>query len=121
MTGTDFSHVMTEPAVLWEVVGSGAVAILEGYAEQGIATPGHWEWLTEFDEKRPMNVGNIHLVTDGLPETDHVLTGVRVTSSLQAAVEGSLDQNSDRAVAVIPEGPYIVPFFRATEAVCETN
>lgn len=74
------------------------------------------EWQTQMQTK-PMNLGNIHLVTDGLHETDYSLTGVRVSSSLQEAAEASLRCSPDRAVAVIPEGPYIVPFFRAMEAV----
>jgi lactate racemase len=69
------------------------------------------EWQTQMQTK-PMRVGNIHLVTNGLRESDHELTGVRVTSSLQDVVEESLGRNLDRAVAVIPEGPYTVPFFR---------
>jgi hypothetical protein len=44
-----------------------------------------------------------------------------VTSSLQAAVDASLEQNPDRSVAVIPEGPYIVPFYRAMEAVSSSQ
>lgn len=70
------------------------------------------EWQTQMQTK-PMKVGNIHLVTDGLRESDHALTGVRVTTSLQDVVEESLGRSPDGAVAVIPEGPYTVPFFRA--------
>ncbi|MEO2014716.1 MAG: nickel-dependent lactate racemase [Fuerstiella sp.] len=74
------------------------------------------EWQTQMQTK-PMQVGQIHLVTDGLPKQDHALTGVNVTSSLQEAVDSSLRSSPDQAVAVIPEGPYVVPFFRALEAV----
>jgi len=69
------------------------------------------EWQTQMQTK-PMHVGNIHLITDGLSAADHELTGVSVTSSLQEVVEESLSRNRDRAVAVIPEGPYTVPFYR---------
>ena len=74
------------------------------------------EWQTQMQTK-PMNVGNIHLVTDGLHESEQMLTGVSVTSSLPMAIEASLHRSSDRAAAVIPEGPYIVPFFRAADRV----
>ncbi|MCH2202902.1 MAG: nickel-dependent lactate racemase [Fuerstiella sp.] len=73
------------------------------------------EWQTQMQTK-PMRVGNVHLVTDGLRPSEHSLTGVNVTGSLQSTVETSLSRSSDRAIAVIPEGPYIVPFFRPTGA-----
>ena len=73
------------------------------------------EWQTQMQTK-PMQVGQIHLVTDGLPAKDHASTGVNVSSSLQAAVNDSLGRNSDRSIAVIPEGPYVVPFYRAIES-----
>ena len=74
------------------------------------------EWQTQMQTKA-MGVGNIHLVTDGLHETEYPLTGVRVSRSLQSAVDASLERSSDRVVAVIPEGPYVVPFFRPEKAV----
>ncbi|MCP4785658.1 MAG: nickel-dependent lactate racemase [Fuerstiella sp.] len=74
------------------------------------------EWQTQMQTK-PMQVGRIHLVTDGLPAPDHSSTGVNVTSSLQAAVDASLSRSPDQSIAVIPEGPYVVPFFRAMEPV----
>ena len=70
------------------------------------------EWQTQMQTK-PMQIGRIHLVTDGLPTKDHASTGVNVSSSLQAAVNDSLSRNSDQSIAVIPEGPYVVPFHRA--------
>lgn len=78
------------------------------------------EWQTQM-QTMPMNVGDIHLVTDGLDAAERGLTGVSVTASLQAAVDASLEQNPDRTVAVIPEGPYIVPFLRAAEAVSSSH
>ncbi len=74
------------------------------------------EWQTQMQIKAT-SIGNIHLVTDGLRETEYPLTGIRVSTSLQAAVDASLERSYDRAVAVIPEGPYIVPFFRPEKAV----
>lgn len=74
------------------------------------------EWQSQMQTK-PMRVGHIHLITDGLHEPQYPLTGIQVSTSLQAAVDASLQRNSERAVAVIPEGPYIIPFFRPEEAV----
>jgi len=67
------------------------------------------EWQTQMQLK-PMDVGRIHLYSTGLPRTDYDFTGVNLVSSLDDAVAESLSRNEDKAVAVIPEGPYVVPF-----------
>ena len=74
------------------------------------------EWQSQMQTK-PMKIGRIHLVTDGLRASDHDWTGVDVSPALQATFEDSLTRNLDRAVAVIPEGPYVVPFFREQAAL----
>ncbi len=68
------------------------------------------EWQTEMQLK-PMRVGNIHLFTDGLSDDDRHLTGVNATRSVADAVRASVARCGDRRVAVIPEGPYVVPRF----------
>lgn len=68
------------------------------------------EWQTEMQLK-PMRVGTIHLYTDGLSPADRRLTGVKIAESVGAAVEASVARSGDRRVAVIPEGPYVVPRF----------
>jgi lactate racemase len=71
------------------------------------------EWQTQMQLK-PMSIGAIHLYSTGLHESDHLLTGVTRIASLQQAVEESLFRSSDRCVAIIPEGPYVVPVFSAS-------
>jgi nickel-dependent lactate racemase len=68
------------------------------------------EWQTQMQLK-PMAIGRIALCTTGLKSEDHALTGVRVVSSLDEFVKESLTRG-DGSIAVIPEGPYVVPFFR---------
>jgi nickel-dependent lactate racemase len=68
------------------------------------------EWQTQMQLK-PMAIGRIALCTTGLKSEDHSLTGVRVVRSLEEAVTESLVRG-DGSIAVIPEGPYVVPFFR---------
>jgi len=70
------------------------------------------EWQTEMQVK-PMRVANIHLYTDGLDEADRALTGVNLIDSIEHAVARSIERSGDRAVAVIPEGPYVVPYHAA--------
>ena len=69
------------------------------------------EWQTQMQLK-PMSIGNIYLYSESLPPSDHRSTGVTVTRSIDEAIGASLKRSADKAVAVIPEGPYIVPFYR---------
>ena len=69
------------------------------------------EWQTEMQLK-PMRISSIQLYSDGLGEPERALTGVRMIGSVAAAVEASVARSGDRRVAVIPEGPYVVPVYR---------
>ena len=66
------------------------------------------EWQTEMQLK-PMRVGRIELYTTGLVGEDRRLTGVEMIDDLTLAIERSIARSGDRDVAVIPEGPYVVP------------
>jgi lactate racemase len=70
------------------------------------------EWQTQMQLK-PMRAGRVHLFAGGLSARDRVLTGVNVVSSAEAAVAASVEESGDPRVAVIPEGPYVVPVYRA--------
>ena len=70
------------------------------------------EWQTEMQLK-PMRVGEIELFTDGLDDADFAVTGVARTRDLADAIAKSIAKHADPDVAVIPEGPYIVPLSRA--------
>ena len=62
---------------------------------------------------KPMRIGNIHLYTDGLTPEEGSLTGVNLVASVAAAARASVVRSGRRRVAVVPEGPYVVPRFRA--------
>lgn len=68
------------------------------------------EWQTEMQLK-PMRKASIHLYSEGLPEADRGLTGVNLIDSIEAEVARSIERTGDNAVAVIPEGPYVVPYY----------
>lgn len=70
------------------------------------------EWQTQMQLK-PMAVGRVQLYSTGLGDGLHALTGVERIWSVPEAVLASVAASGDRAVAVIPEGPYVVPFHRA--------
>jgi nickel-dependent lactate racemase len=66
------------------------------------------EWQTEMQLK-PMRAGRVQLYTTGLAGADRALTGVEMVDSVEGALERALAETGDRDVAVVPEGPYVVP------------
>ena len=73
------------------------------------------EWQTQMQLK-PMRTGSIHLYTTGLSDSDKHITGVSVVDSLSETVrkcmESSIADDGDASIAVIPEGPYVVPVYQ---------
>src|SRR3984957_6668589 len=69
------------------------------------------EWQTQMHLK-PMAVGTLQLYSTGLSPAQHAFTGVASIESVCTAVLESVAASGDTAVAVIPEGPYVVPFWR---------
>ena len=66
------------------------------------------EWQTEMQVKA-MKKANIFLYTDGLTRDQQALTGVTIIKSPSARVLESVKARNDRRIAVIPEGPYVIP------------
>ena len=62
---------------------------------------------------KPMRVGEVQLYCPGMSEEDQRLTGVKMIADLQQAVVEAIERVGDAEVAVIPEGPYLVPFSSA--------
>jgi len=71
------------------------------------------EWQTEM-QLRPMRVGSISLFTKGLNPEERPLTGIDLTDSLEASITEWVERIGDARLAVIPEGPYVVPIYRLT-------
>jgi hypothetical protein len=72
------------------------------------------EWETEMQLK-VAKVGKIHLFSNCLCDADKQLTGVVHIDSLVEAIQQSVDQFGDKRLAVIPEGPYVIPRFSAAD------
>ena len=66
------------------------------------------EWETEMQLKAMRRV-NIKLFSDGLHGEDRELTCVDMVDSLQEAVDETIGKRRNPQVALIPEGPYVVP------------
>ena len=70
------------------------------------------EWQTQMQTKA-MKVGNINLYTTGLNEADRALTGVNMISDINEFIRHCVERNKntlgETSLAIIPEGPYVVP------------
>jgi hypothetical protein len=60
-----------------------------------------------------MAAGRIQLYSTGLDAAGHDLTGVERIRSVRDAVLDSVAASGEREIAVIPEGPYVVPVYQA--------
>ncbi|MEQ1825091.1 MAG: nickel-dependent lactate racemase [Pirellula sp.] len=60
---------------------------------------------------RTLAVGNVSLYSDGLRGKDRELTGVEMIESVEQAIDESVSQSGDKRVAIVPEGPYVIPTF----------
>jgi nickel-dependent lactate racemase len=61
---------------------------------------------------RPLSIGRVFLFSEGIQGSDRELTGVEMIESLERAIEQSVASSGDKTVAVIPEGPYVIPVYR---------
>lgn len=68
------------------------------------------EWETEMLLK-PLRVGNVRLYSTGLSESDRKDVYVEMIPSVEEAVSASVQAHQDADVAVVPEGPYVIPHF----------
>ncbi len=59
-----------------------------------------------------MRVGAVHLFSPGLRPEERALTGVNVVDSLEDTLQRCVASAGDNHVAVVPEGPYVVPVYR---------
>jgi lactate racemase len=66
------------------------------------------EWQTEMQLKS-LRAGRVQLYTTGLDDEERLLTGVATVDSIEAALADAIARSGDPAIAVLPEGPYVVP------------
>ncbi len=65
-------------------------------------------WQTEM-LCRALRQGDVHLCSAGLPEADWPDTGVHRVKDLDAELAAAVAASGENALAVIPEGPYVIP------------
>jgi nickel-dependent lactate racemase len=66
------------------------------------------EWQTEMQLKST-RATRVQLFTTGLKGADRDITGVEMIDSVEDALEKALARSKGGGLAVIPEGPYVVP------------
>lgn len=66
------------------------------------------EWQSQMQLK-PLRAGRVQLFTDHLSAEERRLTGVELIDSVDAAIAASIARTGDPHVAIVPEGPYVVP------------
>jgi nickel-dependent lactate racemase len=83
----------------------------EGFSREALAKEradvDEWETVMLL---KALNGGKGSLYAPGLPAEDRRLTGVRVVDSLEEEMRRIVEAGPQRRVAVIPEGPYVVPY-----------
>jgi nickel-dependent lactate racemase len=68
------------------------------------------EWEAEMLLK-PLRVGHIQLYSTGLSESERDLVFVEMVPSVEEAVAASVRAHGDGSIAVVPEGPYVIPLY----------
>jgi nickel-dependent lactate racemase len=68
------------------------------------------EWETEMLLK-PLRVGHIQLYSTGLSESERDHVFVEMVPSVEAAVAAGIRAHGDSEIAVVPEGPYVIPLY----------
>jgi lactate racemase len=88
------------------LIDLGSDAFLESIFKKSHASIDEWQSQMQL---KPMSIGDIHLYATGLKPSDHAKTGVHVVQSIDDAIRASVSRGQSKSVAVIPEGPYVVP------------
>jgi len=66
------------------------------------------EWQTQM-QLRAQAQAHIGLYSGGLDDEARAITGVETVESLERAIAASAERHGDERIAVVPEGPYVVP------------
>ena len=66
------------------------------------------EWQTQ-KEIEALKRANIYLYTTGISKEEQNLTAVNITKEPELVIEESIKRHNNNNIAIIPEGPYVVP------------
>lgn len=88
------------------LVSKGVPLFLKEISQQKLASID--EWQTQMQTKA-MLLGNVFLYTTGIKKEDDAFTGVTRIDNLTETIAKSMKKHQSYEVAIIPEGPYVVP------------
>ena len=98
------------------LIDQGADVFLASLLDKRFADIDEWESEMQTKAQRAARVRMMSRLND----RDRELTGVELIDSVEEAVRESVELTGDRTVAVIPEGPYVVPRYRTPDNRCAT-
>ncbi len=99
------------------LLASGPEAFVQSIMDKRLADIDEWQ---SHMQAKAMGSGRIYLYAPALAENGK-LTGVEMVSSVQDAIQVSLSrQTGDKSIAVIPEGPYVIPVYIEEAAASAT-
>lgn len=90
------------------LVGQGGERFLRELAQKSHAEIDEWQSQMQL---KPLGRGRVTLVST-LSAADRDLTGVDSSDSLEAAIRQSVERQGDEHIAVVPEGPYVIPVYQ---------
>jgi len=88
------------------LAAAGRDAFLAGLARKPLADVDEWQSQMLL---RAAGAGRVHLHSDGLDQADIALTAVTPCPDPQAFVDAYVARHPGARVALLPEGPYVVP------------
>ncbi len=91
------------------LVNVGIDRFLEDASRREYASVDEWETVML---TKAMRTARIHLFSECLTERERGLTGVRIVDSLTGAIRECVERKQDRRLAVVPQGPYVIPVCR---------
>ncbi len=100
----------TEYAEVQErMIAVGQERFMEETSAKEAAAIDEWEAVMQI---KAMRMGTVHLYSTCLSAEEKRLSGVRTVNSVSDAVMASVHEKNDRRVAIVPEGPYVIPVYR---------
>lgn len=88
------------------LINLGIDGFLEEALKKGSASIDEWETVMQ---TKAMKKARLRIYSEGLTEEQGKLTGISVVPSLEGAILKRIEVTGDRHIAVIPEGPYVIP------------
>ncbi len=91
------------------LIALGTDRFLEETSQKESASIDEWQSVMQV---KAMKTGTMHLYSDCLTKEAQALTGVHMIRSLMEGIRKSIKEKNDSRIAVIPEGPYVIPVYR---------